>query len=160
MASVAGGYVMRVSELTGYDLDRAVALAAGHQFISVKGRGTLRFDGIQRRSKAGGVDQMPFYSPYFKRMVQDCDGPIVFQGTRLWIPSLDWLEGGLNIERERITLRVSTMPGTDWAAFYDVPGQYHAHVRERGDTGLLAAMRCFVAFKFGKYVELPKELHP
>ena len=65
--------------------------------------------------------------------------------------STDWAQGGPIIERERITLRVSTMPGTAWAAFYDVPGEYHARIREKGPTPLIAAMRCRV-------VHVPEEL--
>ena len=69
-----------------------------------------------------------------------------------------WAQGGPIIERERITLRVSTMVGTDWVAFYDVPNQYHAHVREKGPTPLVAAMRCYVASKLGDDVDVPEEL--
>jgi hypothetical protein len=78
--------------------------------------------------------------------------------TRRYSPSSDWAIAGPVIEHERITLRVSTMAGTEWAAFYDVPGEYHAHVRERGPTALVAAMRCLVAKHLGKMVEVPDEL--
>lgn len=73
-------------------------------------------------------------------------------------PSTNWGQGGPIIERERITLRVSTMPSTAWAAFYDVPGEYHARIRQRGPTPLIAACRCFVASKLGDSVEVPDEL--
>ena len=72
--------------------------------------------------------------------------------------STDWAQGGPIIERERITLRVSTMPGIDWVAFYDVPGEYHARIREKGPTALIAAMRCYVASRLGAEVEVPEEL--
>ncbi len=75
-----------------------------------------------------------------------------------YAPSTDPAQGWPIIDRERITLRVSTMPGTNWAAFYDVPGEYHAHVREKGPTGLVAAMRCFVAKRLGNEVDVPEEL--
>lgn len=59
---------------------------------------------------------------------------------------------------ERITLRVSTMPGTAWAAFYDEPGHYHARFRQTAMEPLVAAMRVFVNKHLGDEVEVPDEL--
>lgn len=98
--------------------------------------------------------------------VAKCEGKrpslFIFQQTGKLAPehtySTNWSQGGSIIERERITLRVSTMVGTAWVAFYDVPNQYHAHIREKNPTPLIAAMRCYVASKLGDTVEIPDEL--
>lgn len=142
---------MKTSELTGHALDWAVAVALGMSYWtrssakwdSYEGYTDwiLERDGLQRyyfdgsRSRAGHWEVIERFQP-----------------------STDWSQGGPIIAQERITLRVSTMTGTAWVTFYDVPGQYHAHVREKGPTALIAAMRCFVASKLGDEVDVPKEL--
>lgn len=77
-------------------------------------------------------------------------------------PSTDWAQGGLIIEREKIT--VQTDP-TD-----PHPEQWSAYLRANlftndgsdcfrdGSTPLIAAMRCYVASKIGETIEIPKEL--
>ena len=75
----------------------------------------------------------------------------VYKGT--YSPSINWALGGPIIERERITIRQWTdmpiihayMPhdGAPWGA---------------GPTPLIAAMRCYVASKLGREVEVPEEL--
>ena len=67
--------------------------------------------------------------------------------------SSDWAHGGPILDRERITIRQWTdmpiihayMPhdGAPWGA---------------GPTPLIAAMRCYVASKLGREVEVPEEL--
>ena len=66
-----------------------------------------------------------------------------------WHPSADWSQGGPIIERERIAL-IPVIGGT-WSAEYDEPtggGDYQEHAID-GPTALIAAMRAFVASKFG-----------
>lgn len=64
--------------------------------------------------------------------------------------SRDWAVGGPIIERERIDLRTDFSPENpgDWVAMMN--GAY-----AEGKTPLIAAMRCFVASKFGD--EVPDE---
>ena len=67
--------------------------------------------------------------------------------------SSDWAQGGPILDRERITIRQWTdmpiihayMPhdGAPWGA---------------GPTPLIAVMRCYVASKLGREVEVPEEL--
>jgi len=75
-----------------------------------------------------------------------CDGP--------WTPlfSTNWSQGGPIIERERIEL---ANVSADWRAMVDSDGGW---VRCYGPTPLIAAMRCFVASRFGDEVEIPEEL--
>lgn len=70
-----------------------------------------------------------------------------------WSPSTNWEDGGPIIERERLSV-LTAHPG--WEAFHkghtsprlkDAEGIY-------GPTYLVAAMRCFVASKFGDEVDL------
>lgn len=119
---------IKTSELTRTALDWAVAKIEGYK--------PCYTDGRLRPVFRTGLDVEPTWPNY----------------------STDWAQGGPIIERERITLRVSTMPVLDWAAFYDVPGEYHAHIRKKGPTALIAAMRCYVQLKLGNEVEIPEEL--
>lgn len=61
-----------------------------------------------------------------------------------WNPSNNWAHGGPIIEREQIEL---TRAGNEWAAY--VPGMRGAY----GPAVLIAAMRAYVASKFGDTVE-------
>lgn len=58
---------------------------------------------------------------------------------------------------ERISLRVSTLKGTNWIAYYDEPNKPisigHSHLEP-----LVAAMRCVVEKYLGEEVEIPDEL--
>lgn len=70
-------------------------------------------------------------------------------GHERYSPSTDWSQGGPIIEREEIQVG----PGRDidgWTAYKTV-----CNLRQDGNTPLEAAMRCFVASKFGE--EVPDE---
>ncbi len=72
--------------------------------------------------------------------------------------STDWAQGGPLIEREWIELTLNTDPGGgEWVAQIadDVPDGYHS---ASGPTPLIAAMRCYVTFKLGDEIEVPKEI--
>ena len=62
--------------------------------------------------------------------------------------SSDWSEGGKIIEREHIKLKAGTFE--KWKADLKVP--YHKYSME-GPTALIAAMRAFVASRFGTEVD-------
>jgi hypothetical protein len=62
-----------------------------------------------------------------------------------WEYSTDWAQGGPIIEREGIALlppELAEMPGYEG----------------RGETLLIAAMRCYVTSKLGDEIEVPEEL--
>ena len=64
--------------------------------------------------------------------------------------STDWAQGGLIIERERITID-SREHGQLWVAHSRIVGQDGII----GPTPLIAAMRCYVASKLGKNIKIP-----
>jgi hypothetical protein len=67
-----------------------------------------------------------------------------FEGNEVYSPSTDWSQGGPIIEREKIEVSDA---GPFWSASM-TPGdglEFH----QLGDTYLQAAMRCFVASKYG-----------
>jgi hypothetical protein len=72
----------------------------------------------------------------------------------VWSPSRLWEHGGPIIERERINLMFIGERG--WSAnfeqHFDEGSQDDPHT---GPTPLIAAMRAYVASKFGEEVELP-----
>lgn len=70
------------------------------------------------------------------------DGGFVRQ--KEWEPSTDWAQGGPIIERERIN--INERDGDCWGAFYS--GKW----TKFGPTPLIAAMRTFVASKYGDTV--------
>ena len=74
-------------------------------------------------------------------------------GEAVWFkPSTDWAQAGPIIEREKITLYWNEK-NKHWSGY----GYSETYI-EAGSSPLIAAMRCFVASKFGDEVEIPKEL--
>jgi len=70
-------------------------------------------------------------------------------------PSTDWAKGGVIIERENISITGTNFP------WWECDSGWYAHIGDLysyGPTPLIAAMRCFVASKLGKEIELPEEL--
>lgn len=69
--------------------------------------------------------------------------------------STDWAQGGPIIERTGMDLKNKFgTEGRVCMAHMRVQGAKWVH----GDTPLIAAMRCYVAYKLGYEVEIPKEL--
>ena len=119
---------MKVSDLTGADLDYWVAKAEGYA-VNAKRNGVKRMD-----------DNVYVYSEW---CVDD----------RMYAPSTDWAQGGPIIERKRIgvarRLEKYDRPSDDWIS---MP---HGEYGLRGPTGptmLIAGLRAFVASKFGDEV--------
>lgn len=74
---------------------------------------------------------------------------------RNYSPSSSWEQGGPIIERERILVQPEIGKegaGNAWSAIAIEGFECF------GSTPLIAAMRCYVASKFGEEVEIPKEL--
>lgn len=67
-------------------------------------------------------------------------------------PSTNWLQGGPIIEREKIAI-IPFNEGTEYGAIMRKDGHHFIEVEidetDKGPTPLIAAMRCFVADKFG-----------
>lgn len=63
--------------------------------------------------------------------------------------STDWAQGGPIIERELLLLRPY---GLSWECSVGGDNWF------KGQTPLIAAMRCYVALKLGDEVEIPEEL--
>ena len=70
---------------------------------------------------------------------------------------LNWSDAGPIIERERIELKIPEAKefGQWMALITDASGDY---IHRSGPTPLIAAMRCFVASKFGDELEILEEL--
>jgi hypothetical protein len=71
-------------------------------------------------------------------------------------PSTNWKLGGPIIEREGISL-IRQTPDR-WVSEYSNGCDRIDHARSWGPTPLIAAMRCYVASKFGDNVEIPDDL--
>jgi len=80
----------------------------------------------------------------------DDDGELVGQDEFDY--STDWAQGGPIIEREKIAV---WHRGDEWP--WRAQQSDTSHLKG-GTTPLIAAMRCYVASKLGKEVEIPKEL--
>jgi hypothetical protein len=78
----------------------------------------------------------------------------------MWGWATDWAQGGPIIEREEIGVQcVPAGTSQGWWAIKD--STFHDRSRPdemRGDTPLIAAMRCYVASVLGDEIVLPKEL--
>lgn len=73
-------------------------------------------------------------------------------------PSTEWAQGGPIVEREKITLAYLKVEGViRWEArYFDDAGRFRSC--DYGPTPLIAAMRCYVAYKIGGEVDVPEEL--
>jgi len=93
---------------------------------------------------------------------EDADRMVYVEGVDEFhfTPSTDWAQGGPIIEREGINVaydvEMSQPEGSEyWATVYAVDS---GDGRIYGPTPLIAAMRCYVAFKLGDDIALPMEL--
>ena len=86
----------------------------------------------------------------------DC-GALVINGSDYYCPSEDWALGGAIIERERLSV---TPRDGYWEAYYhdnlfqDDGSDYF----QKGETPLIAAMRCYVISKLGNEIDIPETL--
>lgn len=122
----------KVSELEGPLLDVAVGLAEG---LGVERGfdGTLFVDG----KAAGGVSE---YGPD-----QNAD----------YSPSIAWHDGGPIIERERISLHMFRSAPAAFAWHSEIEDEAERRLVEQyGPAPLIAAMRAYVAGKYGEFVEI------
>ena len=76
----------------------------------------------------------------------------VSNGKHRFDPSENWLLGGPIIERERIKVIPQTIGEKKWLAAIQMNGSLQWNDAEFGPTPLIAAMRAFVAAKFGEEV--------
>lgn len=65
----------------------------------------------------------------------------------IYSPSYDWRQGGPIVESQKIALEFVT---DEWEG---IVMRQHDHVFAYGDSALIAAMRAYVASKFGKEVD-------
>ena len=74
-----------------------------------------------------------------------------------WLPdySTDWAAGGPIIEREQITIGAD---GGGWCAGKPWDEEWMSGFIQRGETPLLAAMRCYCKSCLGDEVDISEEL--
>jgi hypothetical protein len=120
---------MKTAELTGAALDWAVAKIEHPNLLWGSGIG------IHHASHQIVIPHLPEPQCY-------------------WSPSTNWAQGGPIIELNAIQLTPDEYTGT-WRAYTTNEGEPYEY---KGQTPLIAAMRCFVASNLGDEVELPKEL--
>ena len=122
---------MKTSELTGAALDYAVAKCEGE---------TLSQASLAFQIKEHGCLQRPHLGS--------------------WKPSTSWAQGGVILEREKITIgyeRYGAQGGETWDAVKKALDDTALWL-EYGPTPLIAAMRCHVASRLGDEVDVPEEL--
>ncbi|MDE1182324.1 phage protein NinX family protein [Paraburkholderia sp.] len=136
---------MRVAELQGALLDYWIARADG--FV----------DGSTREA-ADALDGLG--APRVFKTVNGDLRVAKKDQIRPWQPSADWAQAGPIIERERIEIVPWNEPPhitEDWRArtFSSIADGMHSSREWKGSTALVAAMRAYVASKFGE--EVPDE---
>ena len=121
--------VIKTSELTGADLDWAVAKCEGENpFV------------IPFKNSKGATIYTTWGS---------------YQNGIPYNPSNHWSQGIRIIERERIHIRPITLDGKKaWQCWLEE----FPEIRRYGEILLVAAMRAYVASVFGDAVVMPKEL--
>lgn len=138
---------IKTSELAGAALDWAVAKCEGLP---------LKLDPMGFRKDAPTSMQAGWW-------VWDGEGQNQVIGHRKtrrseedgYSPSTDWSQGGPIVEREGISV---DRCGRAWTADVTNPFDGYAEHTTDGPTPLIAAMRCYVAFKLGDTVNVPEEL--
>lgn len=127
--------IFKTEDLTGAQLDWAVAKAEGHHIATYE--------------SDNGADIIGVTVDGFTHIIQ---GGSTLEKIRCgtYQPSTKWTFSGPIIQREMLGI----MPVSDamWHAI-DVDGE-----NGYGPTPLIAAMRCFVAAKLGDSVDVPEEL--
>jgi hypothetical protein len=147
----------KVAELEGAPLDAAVAMAEGWTFYRNKR------DGITIRRPEGSSDEVGNYPARFDQYSGEPVLPVsaasAMEAAGNFFPSTSWSDGGPVIERERIAVIENGYECTEWDAyvrgFYSTDEGLDGDGFARGPTPLIAAMRAYVASKFGEEVELP-----
>jgi hypothetical protein len=126
---------IKISELTGAALDWAVAKCEGVPLVLAPFRGARNFVILGQNTKPT---------------------------TATYEPSTHWAQGGPIIEREALGIQcVPAGTSKGWWAIKDSTFHDRSWPDEmRGDTPLVAAMRCYVASKLGATVDIPDELAP
>ena len=122
---------MKTSQLTGNALDRAVAKCEGVGVHMSRG-GWVVFDSDSHAEFSNGYNDSKM---------------------QMFKPSTNWAQGGVIIEREKIRLHLGD--GT-WGVAEGVWEASHPECLyvQRGETPLIAAMRCYVASKLGDEVDI------
>ena len=123
---------MKTAELTGAALDWAVAKCegAGAALVTTHSRGEVLL---------------------LSDHTTDCDAGDHFK------PSTDWAQGGPIIEREG--MQIYMVDHSFWGATMWWDDEHGAsEFTQKGPTPLIAAMRCYVASRFGDEIEVPEEL--
>ena len=150
---------VQVSELIGPALDWAVAKCLGASIGKPNCCENCRFyreepgpdggldycsEGEYRELEFWGKDIGALYGVHSSCGLKDTDAPLY---------STNWALGGPIIEREKID--ITYLGGDEWEAnryFTNTPST------QRGISPLIAAMRCYVATKLGKEIDIPEEL--
>ena len=75
-------------------------------------------------------------------------------------PSTTWLQVGVIIGREGITVSEENQNPVLWSSYIrrNLFKEDGSDAYQTGETPLIAAMRCYVASKLGNEVEIPEEL--
>ena len=75
-----------------------------------------------------------------------------------YAPTTDWSQGGKIINREWISIECWPNESDEDDRWVATRHEQPCVSEERGETPLIAAMRCYVASKLGDEVEIPEEL--
>lgn len=123
--------LIQTSELTGAALDWAVAKCEGLEV-------------------------------YFDDGVVCLKGQPFDNNSHYWLPTQNWDQGGPIIEREEIGTKRNApcSVGHEWETRGSITAKGAGCRFAYGPTPLIAAMRCYVASRFGDEVEIPEELSP
>lgn len=125
---------IKAAELEGTRLDYWVIRAAGHIL-----KDSLR-DGWQEVRTNDGAQYFLGFLP------SNPNDKNLYEYEEFYSPSTSWQDGGPIIEDNAIT--VTPVSDAEWKA-----EEHITLCQARGFTYLIAAMRCFVASKFGEEVE-------
>ena len=158
---------MKMSELTGAALDWAVAKCEARTLETVLTNHDYR---VGERDPAVNPEFTgefmvtdPLDTDGYAIVGDDYDALVIEAHDHLLATieySTDWAQAGAIIEREWINIekRINEMHWTASVVYEDKEHDGFERTEAKGDTPLIAAMRCYVASKLGDEVEIPEEL--
>jgi len=167
---------VKTKDLAGLPLNWAVAMCEGHEvvvltiedqrerWVSLPGKNETHGGLVAEREEHIRPTTKPQIcicgDEGYKRAPYHEEALMLFdKGAPRFQFDTSFAQAGPIIERERITLRTNACVPGHWAAYIDFGSSSTAvKARQSGPTPLLAAMRCYVASRFGDEVEIPEEL--
>lgn len=146
-----------IQTLETHQLDYAVAMALGYEYVLVPGLGSVWVPGVTRKSSRGGTDFMPFRGPALADMIDRCEGWPMHSRTIVWEPSRNRDQAMTLLEEHKLCVKIGH--AGVWLAYRSQNYEDEERFMTSGSTACEAICRTFVRFMLRvDWVEEQKDL--